>query len=150
MHKSGSKASIHYKVSITKPNTPPEFEESPESTIEVFISFDQNGNPLDESIFEYTTSKAVDLEDNKISIKYTGFENLGFASIKENQDHSLTVLIDRDQVSPAQVGTYNLGIILKDDKSLELTNYQVNFNLVQGESKEDTQEVESDVPVTLE
>jgi len=104
-----------YKIPdiISKMNFPPIFNGQIQPSVEVSVNANFAGEVQADDGLEiiYTSPAAFDSEGDSITMTFHGLD-LPFAAIKENDDKTFTLVIDKTKVTAADVGSTRLQINL--------------------------------------
>lgn len=106
---------------------------------EVVFDFDTEGP------FDYTSPKAIDKENNTISMSLSGLEGFAYFSVKKD-GNAFKVTVDPSLVKDDGLGKYTLKVKLTDDISSDSNDSFLKINLKRTviESEEEEEDNEQD------
>ena len=78
-------------------------------------------------MYEYVSPKAVDTEQDKIEMKFSGLEGLSAATVDHNSDDTFTLKIDQSKLTEGDAGTHTLKIEYKDDQGTDYLSKQISI-----------------------
>jgi hypothetical protein len=112
---------------------------------EVKIEIDKDGNMLDDSDYEYETSKIVDKEGNKFKIEISGDRNNDYFETNENES-KLKIIVHRSKINKDSNPSIKFDAKLVDEKGKESPSYsfEVSIDILIAEPNEEKVEEELD------
>jgi len=112
---------------------------------EVKVEIDKDGNMLDDSDYEYETSKIVDKEGNKFKIEISGDRNNDYFETNENES-KLKIVVHRSKINKDSNPSIKFDAKLVDEKGKESPSYsfEVSIDILIAEPNEEKVEEELD------
>ena len=101
------------KLAVNLLNRPPKFVK-PILPFNVDLVTGLDGELEDDSLVTFNSPKAVDPENNKISIQFKSI-GLFFMRMKQNPDNSFYIKVSKSLL-PKKTATYKFSVLLKDDR----------------------------------
>ena len=112
---------------------------------EVKVEIDKDGNMLDDSDYEYETSKIVDKEGNKFKLEISGDKNNDYFETNENES-KLKIVVRRSKINKDSNPSIKFDAKLVDEKGKESPSYsfEVSIDILIAEPNEEKVEEELD------
>jgi len=81
-------------------------------------------------VFKFTSSKAKDNENDKITLSFTSdLIQKSFFKVSQNSDDSFTIEIDKSLLTSKSAGSFPLKIEAGDSKALMKSSYTISITI---------------------
>jgi hypothetical protein len=86
-------------------------------------------NQEDRQNLEYTSPQAVDAEGDELNVRFAGFEQARWLSVKWNDDNSFTMIVRTSLITASDRGAHKFRISLGDSNSTLTRDYHIMITI---------------------